>query len=36
MDILLRVAILCLLVVFYVLYGLWFVILIVKGRDDKK
>ena len=36
MDLLLRIAIFCLLVVFYVLYGLWFVVLIVKDRRGGK
>lgn len=36
MDIVLRVAVFCLLVIFYVLYLLWFVILISNSRNNKK
>ena len=35
MDIVLRFSIFCLLCVFYFLYGVWFVVLIFRGCDDK-
>ena len=35
MELLLRAFIFCLLVIFYILYGVWFVVLIVRGRDNE-
>ena len=36
MELLFRAVIFCLLVIFYIVYGLWFIVLIIRKRNNKE